>query len=442
VNSSSGSTKKGTTLESLKAQVQRQLREQLGDVESVRSHEYEQFKKDNLPKQNSWYEKSASWCGKVISIDPGKRREDIQKQLDTAHMSVTPSDVVALALIAPFFVFIVSIILTVILPFLLTGILSVWFLVFSLIISIMTYVPLQNMPHFLARRWRQQASNQMVLCVFYMVTYMRHTPNLELAIEFASAHIGPPLALDLKKILWDVETEHFQNVSDSFENYLKFWRGDANEFIESIHLIQSSLYENTNERRISSLDKALEVMLEGTYEKMLHYAQDLKSPLTMLHMLGIILPVLGLVILPLAVSFFDMHWTIIFSLYNVLLPAGVFYLGKRILSTRPTGYGQADISQLYHEMGEHAKSPALQASLLAIGLFLLGMSPVLMHWFGIPDFGIGPFQYADYTEDGVGPFGLGAALISLCITLAAGLGLWWFYHRRTRSLIDIRRRSR
>ena len=46
-------------------------------------------------------------------------------------------------------------------------------------------------------------------------------------------------------------------------------------------------------------------MLEETYEKMLHYAQNLKSPITMLHMLGIILPILGLVILPLVVSFME-----------------------------------------------------------------------------------------------------------------------------------------
>lgn len=442
MNSASGSTSKGITLESLKAQVQRQLKEELGDVESVRSHEYEQFRRDNMPRQNSWYEKSAAWAGKVVGISPGKRGPDIQRQIDTAHMSISPSDVLALAIIAPFFTFILSLVFTVFVPFLFTGNLSLWFMAFSVIIAIMLYVPLNNMPHFLARRWRQQASNQMVLCVFYMVTYMRHTPNLELAIEFASAHIGPPLALDLKKILWDVETERYQSVSESFENYLKFWRGDANEFIEAIHLIESSLFENTNERRLASLDKSLEVMLDETYEKMLHYAQDLKSPLTMLHMLGIILPVLGLVILPLAVSFFDMHWTVIFSMYNVLLPLGVFYMGKRILSTRPTGYGEADISQLYHEMGEHSKNPAVEALFIAGVLLLIGLSPLFMHWFGVGEIEFGPFEFLGYTDDGYGPFGLGAGLISICITLAAGLGLWWFYHRRTRSLIEIRRRSR
>ncbi len=357
-------------------------------------------------------------------------------------MTISPADALALSIIAPFLVFIATLILTVFVPFIFTGNISLWFIAFSFIIAVMLHVPLNNMPHFLARRWRQQASNQMVLCIFYMVTYMRHTPNLELAIEFASAHIGPPLALDLKKILWDVETEHFQTVSESFEHYLTFWRGDANEFIEAIHLIEASLYENTNDRRLASLDKALEVMLDETYEKMLHYAQDLKSPITMLHMLGIILPILGLVILPLAVSFFDIHWTVIFSLYNVMLPVGVFYLGKRILATRPTGYGEADISQLYHEMGHHSKNPALEASVLAGILFFIGMLPVLLFYVGVQEIPLGPFELMGYTEDGMGPYGLGAGLLSLCITLSAGLGLWWFYHRRTKSLIEIRKRSR
>jgi len=47
----------------------------------------------------------------------------------------------------------------------------------------------------------------MVLCIFYVVTYMRHTSNLELAVEFASQHLSAPLNLDLRKVLWDVETE-------------------------------------------------------------------------------------------------------------------------------------------------------------------------------------------------------------------------------------------
>jgi hypothetical protein len=446
VSSQSGSSGRVTNLDTLREQVQRQLRKELGG-QPTQSREFQQFKQDLVPASHSIYEKACRWCGNLVQLNAGSKETELKGYLEEAHLDVGPGDALALALLAPFGVFFIAIILTVLLPFLITGDFLLYYLFFSMILALMAYVPLAAMPKFLAKRWRQEASNQMVLCIFYMVTYMRHTPNLELAIEFAADHIGPPLSLDLKKVLWDVETEKFQSVTDSLEHYLARWREDAREFVESVHLVQASLFEGSPERRLSSLDKALEVMLDETYEKMLHYAQNLKSPMTMLHMLGIILPVLGLVILPLVVSFFDVHWTVIATLYNVMLPLGVFYLGKRILSSRPTGYGQADTSQAqmrYH--GRKRFGPALEAGVIAAALLFIGLLPILLHLVA-PNFDIviGPYELQGYiAHDGgvAGPYGLGAGLLSLFITLGAGLSLGYFYYRRSRTLIAVRWRTR
>ncbi len=211
--------------------------------------------------------------------------------------------------------------------------------------------PLVKLPDFIANNWRMKASNQMVLCIFYIVTYMRHTSNLELAINFASEHINPPLSLDLKKVLWDIETETYDSIKESLDLYLETWRKWNLEFIEAFNLIEGSLYEGIEEHRVELLDKSLDVILSGTYEKMLHYAHDLKSPITMLHMLGVIMPILGLVILPLMVTFMEgVKWYHIAALYNILLPIGVYYLGKQILSKRPTGYGETDVSEYNPEL--------------------------------------------------------------------------------------------
>src|SRR3989338_5754335 len=116
---------------------------------------------------------------------------------------------------------------------------------------------------------------------------MRHTSNLENAIEFAADHLAPPLSIDLKKVLWDVENEKYATVKESLDIYLETWKKWNFEFIESFHLIEGSLYESSEDRRLNSLDKSLDVILSEIYEKMLHYSQNLKSPITMLHMLGI-----------------------------------------------------------------------------------------------------------------------------------------------------------
>src|SRR3989338_430918 len=134
--------------------------------------------------------------------------------------------------------------------------------------------------------------------------------------------------------------------------------------VTSFHLIESSLYEPTESRRLDLLDKALNVILEGTYEKMLDFAQTLKNPITMLHMLGVILPILGLVIFPLVGSFLGglVKWYHIALLYNLILPVLVFAYGYSMLIKRPTGYGE---SQLSKELMSSQKKPLGAAIIIA-----------------------------------------------------------------------------
>ena len=84
---------------------------------------------------------------------------------------------------------------------------------------------------------------------------------------------------------------------------------------------------------------------------MLHYAQDVKGPITTLHMLGVILPILGLVIFPIIGSLLQgfVKWYHLAILYNIILPLLVFALGMNILTKRPTGYGDSKIAdRVYH----------------------------------------------------------------------------------------------
>jgi len=347
---------------------------------------------------------------------------------------------------------------------------SLFFVFFFVIIGLSLMAALRNLPSYIANNWRLKASNQMVLCVFYIVTYMRHTSNLENAIEFAADHLAAPLSLDLKKILWDVETEKYESVRESLDVYLETWKKWNFEFIESFHLIEGSLYEASEERRLSSLDKSLDVILSETYEKMLHYAHNLQSPITMLHMLGVILPILGLVILPLAASFIEgFKWYYIATLYNIILPIGVYYMGKSILSRRPTGYGQTDISEENPELKKYKNvviglgefkfsiNPIFFSIVIGVILFIFGLSPIILHAIDFSDIGFGgedllsicgrKFCLLGYREsvttgELIGPYGLGASILSLSIILALGLGIGIFYMLRSKNLVKIRMRAK
>lgn len=417
------------------------------------SREYQVFRKEILPPSMGFYEKLCSFSGKILQLKVSpETAERLQLAIDTCHLQVTPAGILAAGLVLPIAFMLLSVFVFMVLLD------SLFFAMFGVLIGISAIIALQKVPDYLATQWRMKSSNQMVLCIFYVVTYMRHTSNLELAIEFASEHLAPPLSLDFRKIIWDVENSKFETVKDSLESYLHGWRKYNLEFVEAFHLIESSLYETSEDRRLSLLDKSLDVMLDETYEKMLHYAQNLKGPMTLIFMLGVILPILGLVILPLVVSFMEgVAWYHIAAMYNVALPVLVYFVGNNILSSRPTGYGEGDISETNPEIKklrniifkiggvEFAVSPAFVA--LFVGALCLGLAllPIIIHTVN-PSFEltIAPFKMLDYKESKsvkgleIGPFGLGASMLSLFFpaALALGFGLW--YRLRSANIIKIR----
>jgi hypothetical protein len=169
---------------------------------------------------------------------------------------------------------------------------------------------------------------------------------------------------------------------------------------------------------------------------MMRYAHDLKSPITMLHMLGIILPILGLVILPLISALITnvsaMTKMIIFVLfYNIFLPIAVFAYGMSLLSKRPTGYGESEV-KISNKGG-----PFFLAFLILLLFLVIGLSPIYLHSQGI-DFEIVGFgKFIDYRGNS-GPYGTGALMLSLFIPFGIALALGIYYKLITKNLIKMR----
>ena len=168
---------------------------ELGPSERTFTREYKQFKKEAMPKHMTLYEKACNFCAKILKINlKPEKAEKIQESIDICHLNITPGGVQALAYLLP----LALVLFGAAFSFLIG---SLFFVMIFFLFGIALVAVLNRMPEFLANNWRMKASNQMVLCIFYVVTFMRHTSNLENAIEFSSQHLSPPLSLDLKKII-------------------------------------------------------------------------------------------------------------------------------------------------------------------------------------------------------------------------------------------------
>jgi hypothetical protein len=463
-----------------KEELIKKYKEKLSEELSVHSQkefeptEYSQFKKDLMPKNLSVYEKLCNWSEGLIKIAPGeKSKQNLQKAIDTCHLEVTPEGSQSFAIMFPFMFIILGALISYFVPVILGEEPSFFFVLFSLTFGLALMLVFKNLPYQLAKKWRLSASNQMIISIFYLVTYLRHTSNLENALTFASEHLVGPLSLDFKRILWQVENQKYESISEALDIYLVEWQKYNPEFVEAVNLIESSLLETSEDRRLSVLDKSLEVILDRTEEKMLHYAQNLKGPINMLHMLGIIMPILGLVIMPLVVSLMEggIRWYHIAALYNVILPLMVYYFGKNILATRPTGYGDTDISEFNPELKQNKKfsKPLLLGLAVFVVLFLIGASPLIVASLldvpqdaeKFPDLCVtkslqvyNPLRSPkfrplvclfEYRKDGdkfIGPFGLGSTILSVAIVLSVGLGLGLYYRKKSTNVIQIRENTK
>ncbi|MDP2925810.1 MAG: hypothetical protein Q8N99_05555 [Nanoarchaeota archaeon] len=439
------------------------------------SQDYFKFKKDMMPEL-SRYERWAKGLGNIIKISVTKKDEEkLGKYLGSAHLNVTPSEVLGLAFMSFVIVFFFGIF---------SGI-AFWYIgggpgrtdfpilyVFLMsVTSFFLFYYFYTMPSRLATKWRLKASSQMVPAILYTVIYMKHTSNLERAISFVAQHIEAPLALDIKKVLWDVETGKYSSVKESLDYYLEFWKDTNMEFVESFHLVESSLYEPNEGRRIQILERALRIILDGVYERMLKYTHNIKAPLTNLYMLGIVLPTLGLALLPLASALLSgmLKSSHIFVMFNIIIPFLVFYMTLQIMLTRPGGYGETSLLENNPMYPKYvSRRPYYIAFFICLPFLIIGVLPFIFQIdyltynvnmnlskdsqalvglksdYTFSELGIGLLGEEKFfgfeKEDGrtVGPFGVGALLLSLFIPFSIVLFFSLSYSSRTKELIKSR----
>ena len=429
------------------------------------SRQYMKFKQE-WSHELTRYERLCHSLGSVIKLKVSEKDENkIKRHLEIAHLNVEPWQALTLSIMTFIGVFIAGLLVSIAIALIKGSLLAFPFFFFFLmiILSLFLFYFINGYPARLANKWRLKAASQMVPTILYIVVYMRHTPNLEKAIAFASEHLQYPLALDLKKVFYNVEIGKFSTIKESLDNYLETWRDYSIEFVESFHLIESSLFEPDNSRRISTLEKALQVVLDGVYDKMLKFTHTVRSPLTNVYMLGVVLPTLGLALLPLASAMIGDYIKAyhIFILFNLIVPFFVFYLTDNILMLRPGGHGESSLLErnpLYYKY--KSKTPYIKGFLICLPFLIIGFLPLIFQYTFLPgllglqtdytfsqlNLGIfGDEKIFDFQESGdgfVGPFGIGALIFGMFIPLGLALFFSIAFKGKTEDLIKEREKTK
>ena len=144
-------------------------------------------------------------------------------------------------------------------------------------------------------------------------------------------------------------------------DYIAKWKPENEEFAEALRLIRDSRTHTSGKAEVI-LDESLDVILDGTKTRMKHYAQELSLPVSVIHMMGIVLPILGSIMAPMAAVFLAeiARPEYFFISYDVILPIFLVWFINSVLKKRPTTFSQVDISA-------HPELPPKGSFLLKLG---------------------------------------------------------------------------
>jgi hypothetical protein len=203
---------------------------------------------------------------------------------------------------------------------------------------------LKNYPKTYAKYLQIHSLGDIPEVLSYLVMYLKLIPNLENSVKFAASESTTILAVDLRKLVWDLEIRVHHGIDDAISNFAGQWGKWSEYFKRSLHLLRSSIHEREETSRIMTLDRALDVTLEGTKETMNQFVNRLHQPTVLLFSLGIMIPLSLVAMLP-AASLIGIRITIIqvFLLYDILLPLFVFLYTRKILLSRPATFNPPHI---------------------------------------------------------------------------------------------------
>jgi len=190
-------------------------------------------------------------------------------------------------------------------------------------------------PLYIAKLKKLKILGQAPLATLYLVIAMEVTPNLESSVAFAAKNMPDPMGRIFRRLLWMVETRNMPDMEAAMNWYstkIKEW---APHVSEGFYLIAGSMRE-VGDMRKRTLEKAVNIVLEGTQKMMEEFARGLDLPVMATNAFGIMLPVLLLVMLPI-VSVFVSTANVgpaMFLIYDFVLPFVlstiiIFILGKR-----------------------------------------------------------------------------------------------------------------
>ncbi len=216
---------------------------------------------------------------------------------------------------------------------------------FTVVVPFMSMTYLSEYPKIHAKFMKIHSLGDIPEIQSYIVMSMKLVPNMERAIAFAAGNSLKPLAKDLQKLIWDIHIRVYSSIDEAIIAFANRWGKNSEYFKRSLHLVKSSTNEPDEAQRIMTLNKSLDIVLDGTKTLMDGFAAKLKTPTYVLYSIFILIPLALVALLP-AVGIVGVRidaLTLVL-IYDIILPLITLLYSEYILLQRPATFSPPDIS--------------------------------------------------------------------------------------------------
>ncbi len=303
---------------------------------------------------------------KYLKVQTEYDRDDFAQTIKFARLNVEPYQVVFFAQV--FLIFSILFLLVVdIFVFILTHnlLMTMFAALFSIIIPFVGYFFILNYPFMKANSLRIKMLGFMPEAISYMVMSLYLNPSLEHAVAFASENTEEPLSSDLKKILWGVYLREYDTIEEAFVKFAYEWGQWNDSFKRSLYTLRISSMRSTDKERKETLDKASEIIMEGSKRDLIAYAESLYVPTMVLFSMGVMLPLILASLLPILPIGKDMTWLIALT-FDVLIPGMFLIYAMKIINEKPVLTSPPDLKV---HMTKREKNTLIVISLVVGAIF-------------------------------------------------------------------------
>ncbi len=304
------------------------------------SHFYKSYRAEEKVLPASFYEKFCMSVPKWAEIPLPFLRKQFSSVLREALLVCSPGQVFTVSFYCFLLAMMVAVFVLTSLPY--TPILLGVAVVFPLIVLVGFYV----YPFLKIKMDRMAVVGEAPLAILYLVISLRVSPSLEKAVSYASKNVPEPIGREFKFLMWDVELKTKNSMQEAMFAYSARVKKWAPGYSDALYLVTNSVNEPTNKSRLAVLEKAMSQALDNTKGIMENFARGLGLPVAVTNALAILLPVLGLVMAPLASVFMQQAGALpamLAIVYDFFLPIVLGLIVLVILAGRPATFSDIDI---------------------------------------------------------------------------------------------------